>query len=44
MELYCIDCGSHTNHKYIGTNPDNEQLLYQCSECEEGQEVEEEHL
>ena len=41
MEIYCADCSAHTEHKYIGTNPDTEQPLYQCSECEERQNVEE---
>jgi hypothetical protein len=41
MVIYCMDCEENTGHKYIGTNPDNGLLLYQCFDCDGRQETEE---
>ena len=38
-KLYCFDCGTNTDHYYVGTNPDNGQDLYRCNECDDSQEV-----
>lgn len=40
MDIYCQDCNDIRSHMRIGTNPDNEMGLYQCSSCDERQEIE----
>lgn len=41
MIIYCMDCEADTRHVFVGTNPDNEQQLYECSDCDGRQEIEE---